>query len=418
MTHARRFARTTTLLGSLLLGGTALAQTPLIYPGQLFEDFSFPRPNTDCSSSNSANTLVHELTFIVDTTGPYRIYSQQNFDGVIYVYDRNIDPQQPTLGCLAGNDDRFGIIGRSEIPSITLEANVVYNVVTAGFSSQSIGTFTNAIEGPGNVSRPSTSVITGSTVDQPRFDRANENCTARDPNATNTAYQDQIFRVEVSGDYSIRTRFDVDAPFDGFISLYEGSFNPLDPVSGCVVGDDDGPDGTLDAQIESVTLLAGRSYHLVTSSFDNTETGQFSTRIDGPGGVLLEAGFYTPEAITGLWFDPSLDGSGFNVLSSDAGIIITFYGYIAGEQRWLISELLPADFQPVQQVQLRMLIGETGQINNPTPGSQLDEFGSLTLRLFDCASGEATLAGSGSFAGVTQDYALTRLLKGSGNDCP
>ncbi len=49
--------------------------------------------------------------------------------------------------------------------------------------------------------------------------------------------------------------------------------------------------------------------------------------------------------LSGLWYDPTLDGEGFNVLVADAGMVVFFYGYDTnGERLWLVSDTITGEF--------------------------------------------------------------------------
>ena len=48
--------------------------------------------------------------------------------------------------------------------------------------------------------------------------------------------------------------------------------------------------------------------------------------------------------LSGLWYDSTLDGEGYNIIVADAGIVIFFYGYsAAGERVWLLTETYAAE---------------------------------------------------------------------------
>ncbi len=100
-------------------------------------------------------------------------------------------------------------------------------------------------------------------------------------------------------------------------------------------------------------------------------------------------------AVTGAWFDPTLDGEGFYLLETDAGLAITYYGYINPEQRlWLISEVLPGPITFGTDLSVDMLIGDGGDFQQPAPPSELTLWGNLTMNFSDSARGLFLLSGT------------------------
>lgn len=66
--------------------------------------------------------------------------------------------------------------------------------------------------------------------------------------------------------------------YDGYLHLYEGSFNSASPLTNLVAGDDDADLGVGTSQLEDLNLSAG-SYVLVNSAFNSGAFGNFSTAI-------------------------------------------------------------------------------------------------------------------------------------------
>jgi len=99
-------------------------------------------------------------------------------------------------------------------------------------------------------------------------------------------------------------------------------------------------------------------------------------------------------AVTGLWFDPALDGEGFNLLEADGGLIITYYGYVDnGNRLWLISDLITAPIRFTKEISVNMLVGSGGSFQQPLPPGNLNLWGSLKLNFSDSGHAEFTLAG-------------------------
>ncbi|MEL7448260.1 MAG: choice-of-anchor D domain-containing protein [Pseudomonadota bacterium] len=113
---------------------------------------------------------------------------------------------------------------------------------------------------------------------------------------TSCPYDVQGFVVDTDGLYTIDAFYpgdtSIDENMDGYLILFEGNFDPLNPVN-IVASDDDGPGGSNTSQILDVSLSSGQSYFLVTTAFDDAPTsfgqptGPFENTISGPGGIVL-----------------------------------------------------------------------------------------------------------------------------------
>ncbi len=101
---------------------------------------------------------------------------------------------------------------------------------------------------------------------------------------TDVYYDALPFSVNAEGVYIFSMMF----PGDGTAALYEGSFDPANPCENLLVYNDDGA-GNLDPLIISALMSPG-DYVLVSSSYGNGDTGEYSWAIDGPGGVLATTG--------------------------------------------------------------------------------------------------------------------------------
>lgn len=103
----------------------------------------------------------------------------------------------------------------------------------------------------------------------------------------------------------------------------------------------------------------------------------------------------TASDYSGLWYDPDLDGEGYNVYKTPFGWLIYFFGYSAtGELLWITSDLVALD-QLIygQPIEFPMQIGEPGTFGSPTPAAEFEPYGTLRVRFDSCTSGEFTLSG-------------------------
>ena len=132
--------------------------------------------------------------------------------------------------------------------------------------------------GQGNASRTSAVIgtFTGTTVGAPVYNRGS-GCTSLSGVGTATPYHVQPITVSTTGTYSILSV--QNGGWDGYIHLYQGSFNPGSPLTNCIASNDDFID-IGQSLIPVVTLTAGDSYFLVTSGFENTDSGTFTTTLE------------------------------------------------------------------------------------------------------------------------------------------
>ena len=133
---------------------------------------------------------------------------------------------------------------------------------------------------------------------------------------------------------------------------------------------------------------------ILTAQESGTTAKRFNSR-ENPSSATrprLEV-TYTPPAEeepknnwSGLWYDPSLDGEGYQIFDTSAGWIVYFYGYSSdGERLWLVSD--PTDIgEPVldKSYTLQMKEGIPGSFNSPTPSEQLVDWGTLGVNFQDC----------------------------------
>jgi len=131
-----------------------------------------------------------------------------------------------------------------------------------------------------------------------------------------------------------------------------------------------------------------------------TTSKRFDSRTNGDSAVRpkLEV-TYTSTGSTfdysGIWYDPSLDGEGYNVYKTPVGWLIYFFGYTEdGERLWVTSELVQLDQLLFgEPFDFPMLVGVPGTFDDPTPSSGLIEYGTLTVIFNSCTTGLFTLDG-------------------------
>ena len=137
-----------------------------------------------------------------------------------------------------------------------------------------------------------------------------------------------------------------------------------------------------------------RTNGTVDDQITNAEYAHFSDAAL-PLPTMPESDIAGLSGIAGLWYDPSLDGEGFNIITTPAGTVLFFYGYTAeGQRLWLISETFSADFGFEQVLDLTMYEGEGGTFGQPAPSAEaLSEWGRLKALFDACGSSRLALHG-------------------------
>ncbi len=120
-------------------------------------------------------------------------------------------------------------------------------------------------------------------------------------------------------------------------------------------------------------------------------------------------------AFTGLWYDPSLDGEGFNIVTADGGTIVYFYGSDnRGNRIWLISDLIPGEIKTGEIISVLMFESTGGVFPQPVPSARgLAAWGTLTLRFTACDSGMSALNGADGY----KESQITKLAGVAGASC-
>ncbi len=97
-------------------------------------------------------------------------------------------------------------------------------------------------------------------------------------------YQSQPFYVDTGGSYNFLSVAVSPAGWDNYLFLYQTSFDPLDPLTNVLIGNDDflvpGRSG-----FNGVSLTANTQYFVITSGFDDASFGTYNGSITGSGNI-------------------------------------------------------------------------------------------------------------------------------------
>jgi len=128
----------------------------------------------------------------------------------------------------------------------------------------------------------------GDTTGGPTFDRPFSDFSGISSLGTDVSYEIFAFQVTVSGDYIVRSFAEglrQDAPWDQFIFLYQGSFDPTQPLINGVIANDDF-NSTIGRSGFDIALAANTAYYLVTTGFEADDQGRYLNIIRGPGAIV------------------------------------------------------------------------------------------------------------------------------------
>jgi len=98
----------------------------------------------------------------------------------------------------------------------------------------------------------------------------------------------ETYRMEVVG---------TDGNIDSFLILYQGAFDPSNPLTNALEADDDG--GVSFFSRIDRSLSTGTDYFLVTSTFDPETSVNYTVEIEGPTGNII-SGIPEPATSVGL----------------------------------------------------------------------------------------------------------------------
>lgn len=126
------------------------------------------------------------------------------------------------------------------------------------------------------------------TTDAPTYNRALADFSELSAVGTDVAYDVYAFSVGAEGVYTVRSfasGLRAGDPWDQFLFLYEGSFDPSMPLVNGLAANDDF-DFTIGRSGFDVALTTGVAYFLVTTGFGNEDSGGFLNIVRGPGDIL------------------------------------------------------------------------------------------------------------------------------------
>ena len=134
---------------------------------------------------------------------------------------------------------------------------------------------------------------------------------------------------------------------------------------------------------------------VLTATTDGTTqmVANLSLPPSGGGTAPQPATPLSPQAITGLWYDPASNGTGFNLIAADNGFFATYYGRnAAGGPLWLISTEVPTGTLQTNTLYTTTL-GATTAGTFSQPAYAVETWGQLDITFQSCSRATATLSG-------------------------
>lgn len=120
----------------------------------------------------------------------------------------------------------------------------------------------------------------------------------------------------------------------------------------------------------------------------------------------------TPAGLSGVWFDPDLQGEGYSISVSETGLLMYYYGSnAAGNRLWLISDFYDGEFFFGESFEVGMSTGDGGTFAEPNP--DIRPWGSAILTFDSCTSARMRLSGEDG----VKDLNLIPLVRIAGLQC-
>lgn len=169
--------------------------------------------------------------------------------------------------------------------------------------------------------------------------------------------------------------------------------------------------------------LAGNMYDSISGNNSSGYTLCKSIVVNADGHTTIPSGEVVLSGLSGNWYDPDYDGSGFQVTEvSDVGLSVIFYGYTAtgdGDAHWLISGMENAPSRIIQGQSYTLTayssyLGNGGSLTQKPVGEDLEEWGTMSVTFDSCDGGTITLSGNN---GQSMTFSIEKLASISGLTC-
>jgi hypothetical protein len=111
---------------------------------------TFQRPGQGVPPTSLSGNIVnyHLEQFTISANSPCTLYSDQDYDGYLHVYEGSFNPADSFANVIGGDDDVFTNPFRDSQIDIELFAGITYYLVTSSFGAGGTGNFTNTVTCP------------------------------------------------------------------------------------------------------------------------------------------------------------------------------------------------------------------------------------------------------------------------------
>lgn len=170
----------------------------------------------------------------------------------------------------------------------------------------------------------------------------------------------------------------------------------------------------LRAMLQTDRLLFSAVCAAVLMPLASTWAGAFEIAQTAPEQSAPTVQSSSSPQVSGLWYDPSKPGQGFNLQLVNGGLFGYFYGYDEGRALWLITDLHAGPVVFGEPIVVDTGVPLQGVFGDPVPPDQggLGVWGTLTLRFDSCQRAYARLDGLSG----TQEFDLWLLIGMDGFD--
>jgi hypothetical protein len=193
-------------------------------------------------------------------------------DGWMAIYTGSaatFDPSNPAgNGCFANYDD-YGVI--------SLTGGVTYTIMVSTYGSGITGNYLFYLN-----STPfsfSGTITAGTPITGGRWNNDTIGCTSQ-TGASSHYYITTTFTPDLSGFYAYVDGYNFMGTMDSYLGIFNGPFDPANPLVNCIANFDD--DGL-------IWLDAGVTYTLVLSTYADGSTGNVTILLIGPGSGITAA---------------------------------------------------------------------------------------------------------------------------------
>jgi hypothetical protein len=149
--------------------------------------------------------------------------------------------------------------------------------------------------------------FSGDTTNNPTWNRPEEGSPPTQLSGRLVLYSSQPFYVNTSSSYDFLSKSQNPLGWDNYTFLYQGSFNPSNPLNRVLIGSSDLAQPGQSSF--SYNLTANQQYFFITSGLTENDYGTFSNTISGPSGSKVTLNVvpfvFSPGlglSILGAWF--------------------------------------------------------------------------------------------------------------------